>query len=223
MDPMIKNLGFGVLGRFIDYVTIRLTSSSKSPTEKRLEGIEKTIQSLPADEPAAIVTTGAAAIVTTGAEGQIKLVPTSNPIVNTQDIATACVCCALGHFSTSSGLLNEAARFKKEGLQSNEILDRIAKVLEEQNALERVDLTEEKLQRTPQWEREIAEEALEQSRKLRHKLEGITSINELEQAAADTASYYRRMNRDWYKGRFAHLGNEKAEAIASRISPEDKE
>ena len=54
----------------------------------------------------------------------------------------------------------------------------------------------------------MAEEALWQSRKLRHKLEGITSIEELEQAAADTANYYKRMNRQWYKGRLAHLGKE---------------
>jgi hypothetical protein len=41
-------------------------------------------------------------------------------------IATACVACAVGHFSTSSGLLKEALRFKGEGMTSQEILDRIA-------------------------------------------------------------------------------------------------
>lgn len=138
-------------------------------------------------------------------------------------IAIACVPCALGHFSTSAGLLNEAVRFKGEGIASNEIVDRIAKILEEQNSLERVDLTPEKLQRTPEWERGIAEEALQESRKLRHSLESITSIGELEQAAADTAGYYKRLNRQWYKGRFTHLGKEKVEAIEKRLSPEDKE
>jgi len=139
------------------------------------------------------------------------------------EIATACVPCALGHFSTSAGLLNETVRFKTEGITSNEILDRIAKVLEEQNALERVDLTPEKLQGTPEWERGIAEEALEQSRKLRHRLESITEIDELEHAAADTAGYYKKMNREWYKERFRHLGEKEAETVASRISSEDKE
>lgn len=121
-------------------------------------------------------------------------------------VATACVPCALGHFSTSTGLLNEAVRFKHEGITSNEILDRIAKVLEEQNTLERVDLAPEKLQETPEWEREIAEEALLQSRQLRHRLETITSIDELMQAAADTATYYKKLNRQWYKAMFAHAG-----------------
>jgi len=120
-----------------------------------------------------------------------------------QAVATACVPCALGHFSTSAGLLNEAVRFKKEGITSNEILDRIAKVLEEQNALERVDLTEEKIRKTPAWERDLAEEALQQSRSLRHRLETLTTIEELGQAAADSEEYYRNLNRKWWKRRFA--------------------
>ena len=141
-------------------------------------------------------------------------------------VATACVPCALGHFSTSAGLLNEAVRFKAEGMTSNEILDRIAKVLEEQNTLERVDLAQEKIQNAPQWEREIAEEALSQSRSLRHRLENLSNLEQLEQSAADTESFYKKFNREWFKRRFAHLGPEKAQSIADkvgRLSPEDKE
>ncbi len=123
-----------------------------------------------------------------------------------ESVATACVPCALGHFSTSTGLLNEAVRFKKEGITSNEILDRIGKTLEELNALERVDLTPEKIRSTPDWERDIAEEALQQSRGLRHRLEAIKTVDELEQAAADTEGYYRRLNRKWWKRRFAKTG-----------------
>ena len=141
-------------------------------------------------------------------------------------VATACVPCAVGHFSTSAGLLNEALRFKHEGITSNEILDRIAKALEEQNTLERVDLTQEKIQSSPQWEREIAEEALSQSRSLRHRLENLSNIEQLELAAADSESFYKKFFREWFKRRFAHLGPEKAQRIAdevSKLSPEDKE
>ena len=135
----------------------------------------------------------------------------------TEDIATACVACAVGHFSTSSGLLKEAMRFKGEGMTSDEILDRIAAVLEEQNTLERVDLTPERLQKTPGWERAIADEALTQSRQLRHKLESIQSIDEIEALAANTKRYYVKMFRQWNKGRFGYLGADKAEAIAQRV------
>jgi len=143
-----------------------------------------------------------------------------------ESVATACVPCALGHFSTSAGLLNESVRFKGEGITSNEILDRVAKVLEEQNTLERVDLTQEKIQLSPAWEKKLAEEALQQSRKLRHYLESFTSIEHLEKAAADTESYYKRLFREWFRQRFSHLGPAKAERIAEKVdelSAEDKE
>ena len=132
------------------------------------------------------------------------------------DVATACLACSLGHFSTSTGLLNEAVRFKDEGLTSNEILDRIAKVLEQQNALERVDLTPEKIQNSPKWERDLAEKALRQSRQLRHKLENITTIGELEEAAADTEAYYLTLNREYFKRRVANMSGEEKKKIKER-------
>ncbi|MBA7661942.1 hypothetical protein ES703_69962 [subsurface metagenome] len=132
-------------------------------------------------------------------------------VARQETVATACVPCALGHFSTSAGLLNEAVRFKGEGMTSNEILDRLAKTLAELNALERVDLTPEKIRSAPDWERDIAEEALRQSRSLRHRLENIESIEELEAAAADTEGYYRELNRVWWKQRFAKLGKTEPE------------
>ena len=156
-----------------------------------------------------------------------RLLPTTTTQISpeekpTEDIATGCLPCAVSHFSTSAGLLNEAVRFKKEGMTSNEILDRIAGAIEEQNSLERVDLSPVKIQHLPAWERPIAEEALEQSRQLRHVLEGIQSTDKLEKVAADTKRYYIKLNRQWYKGRFSHLGGEKAEAISQRIGTEEE-
>ena len=163
---------------------------------------------------------------TKGASPEQKTTPTITPqepetVPQQEDIATGCLPCAVSHFSTSAGLLNEAVRFKGEGMTSNEILDRIAGVIEEQNALERVDLSPVKIQHLPEWERPIAEEALEQSRQLRHRLEGIQSADELGQVAADTKRYYTKLNRQWYKGRFSNLGAEKAEAISRRIGREE--
>lgn len=45
-------------------------------------------------------------------------------------------------------------------------------------------------------------------------------MEEIERAAADTESYYKKINRQWYKGRFGHLGDKKAEAIAQRVGEE---
>lgn len=143
-----------------------------------------------------------------------------------ETIATACVPCAVGHISTSAGLLKEAVRFKGEGITSNEVLNRVAMALEEQNALERGDLTPEKIQSLPPWERELAEEALLQSRQLRHNLENLQSIEQLEQLGADSERVYKKLFREWFKQRFAHLGPGKAQRIADevgKLSPEDKE
>lgn len=139
-----------------------------------------------------------------------------------QDIATACVPCALGHFAGAARLLNEAFRFRDEGIESNQILDDIAGAIGELNAMERVDLTPERLQKTPGWERALAEQALRESRKFRHRLEGIGSIEEIEKAAADGETCYKKINRQWYRGRFSNLGVKKADAIAERVGEEQK-
>jgi len=112
-------------------------------------------------------------------------------------VASACVPCAIGHFSTSATLLNEAIRFKKDGLTSPQVLDDIAAALGEQNALERIDLTPEKIRSLPDWEKEMANIALERSRELRHKLETVQTMEELENLAADTEEFYKMLNRDW--------------------------
>ena len=126
-----------------------------------------------------------------------------------EDIATACVPCTIGHMSACAGLLNEAVRFKKDGLNSNQVMDDIGKCSMELNALERVDLTPEKIETTKGWERPIAEEALQQSRSLRHRLEEVKDMEELEKIAADTQKYYTKLNRDWYKGRLSKLNNQR--------------
>lgn len=131
-----------------------------------------------------------------------------------EDIATACVPCAIGHFAGAAKLLNEAIRFRDEGIGSNQVLDDIAGAIGELNAMERVDLTPERLQKTPGWERAIADESLRESRKLRHRLEGISTMEEIEKAAADTESYYKKLHRQWKRGRFSYLGAAKADAIA---------
>ncbi len=115
----------------------------------------------------------------------------------TEEVKSACVPCATGHFSTSSALLNEAVRFKKDGLSSSQVLDDIAQAIGEQNALERIDLTPAKIMLLPDWEKGLANEALEKSRELRHKLESVQNMDELTEIAADTEEYYKYLNREW--------------------------
>jgi len=76
------------------------------------------------------------------------------------EIATGCVPCAIGHFGTCSGLLNEAMRFaKSEGIESSEVIDRVNMCLDELNSMERVDLRPEMIAELPEWEKELANRA----------------------------------------------------------------
>lgn len=204
----VKDLLYNIGSRLFDYGFNYITTP-RPRAEDRISQIDRLIQALPADdepivEPPALYPDRPAEA------------PAAAHTAAAEDIASGCLPCAVGHFSTSSGLLKEALRFKDRGMESNEILDRIAGVLEEQNALEREDLTPEKIRRLAEWERPIAEEALARSRQLRHRLEGIRTIEELEGLAADTRTYYLTLSRQWYKGRFGMLGADKAEAIAQR-------
>ena len=218
MDAGIVAILTGIGGRLINYGVRILTAPHHNPFQERIEHLDRLIHNLPAgdlvDSPA-----------TAPKSQKERLLPATMTEISAEDkaaadIATACVPCAIGHYSTSSGVLKEAVRFKAEGMTSNEVLDRIAVALEEQNALEREDLSPEKIETLPGWEKPIAEEALEQSRRLRHKLENIQSIDELEQTAAETKRYYIKLLRQWYKGRFGRLGAEKAEAIVQRVGEE---
>jgi len=137
-------------------------------------------------------------------------------------VASACVPCAIGHFSTSARLLNEAVRFKKDGLASAQVLDDISAVLGEQNALERIDLTPEKIRTLPEWEREMANLALETSRELRHKLESVQSMEELENLAADTEEFYKKLNREWLSKRLEECPTCKIKTQEERDQEQEK-
>lgn len=137
-----------------------------------------------------------------------------------EKVKSACVPCAIGHFSTSARLLNEAVRFKADGLSSPQVLDDIAASLGEQNALERIDLTPEKIRHLPDWEQAMAQEALDRSRELRHKLETVKSMDELQELAADTEEFYKYLNREWQMRRIDECPDclERAEELGSALT-----
>jgi hypothetical protein len=131
-------------------------------------------------------------------------------------VATACVPCSVQHLSVSSGLLNEALRFRDEGLHSDEILDRIAKAGQELNTMERVDLAAEKIRSAPAWEKDLALDISRKSREIRHQLESIKSIDDLEEVAADAEAFYKTLNREWYRRRLANLTPKEKEQVKQK-------
>jgi hypothetical protein len=136
-----------------------------------------------------------------------------------EDIATGCIPCAIGHFGTCAGLLSEAMRFAhREGLKSNEVIDRINKSLDELNTMERVDLDSEKIYDLPQDLKEIAVRALNASRSTRHALESITTVNELEKTTADVKTIRKDIGREWYNYRLANIPIEDTNDEAMEIA-----
>jgi len=175
---------------------------------------------------------------TTASEGEKETPVSEKPTPMTQeaiistekgDISTACIPCAMGHYGTCSGLLNEAMRFaKKEGIASGEVIDRINICMDELNAMERVDLRPELIVDLAAWEKELANKALTGSRSLRHGLESLGNVDDLERVAATTQTIRNELGREWFKHRLSSMSKEdKAEtvekALGEGISPEDKE
>lgn len=141
------------------------------------------------------------------------------------DIATGCIPCAIGHFATCAGLLNEAMRFAyKDGLESNEVLDRINKCLDELNAMERVDLDAEKIYALRREEKGLAIKALNASRATRHALESLNTVDDLERVTADVQTIRKDIGRDWYRYRLSKVqkGEITEEEIEAEISGESQ-
>ena len=125
------------------------------------------------------------------------------------DIKTGCVPCSIGHLGTCSGLINEGMRFaRKDGIQSDEVISRVNMCLDELNALERVDLRPELIHGLPDWEKTLAEQSLSLSRTLRHDLEGLSSVSQLEAVAAKTQTKRQEIGQSWFKQRLSLMSPE---------------
>jgi hypothetical protein len=102
---------------------------------------------------------------------------------------TACSLCSDEHLSEVSGALSEALRFaRSEGLGSKEVIRRVRHARDELNAMERFDLAPEEITKLPEDEKEVAHWALPQSRDLRHSINSMITVEDLEKASAQAAN-----------------------------------
>ena len=138
--------------------------------------------------------------------------------------ATGCLPCAIGHLGTCSGLLNEATRFaRKDGIGNDEVIDRMNMCLDELNTFERVDLRPEMIDSLPENERDMARQALDASRDIRHILEGIEDSSGLEHADAERQRVRMDIGKQYLKDRIAKLTPEKKEQIKETLMEKLKE
>jgi len=145
------------------------------------------------------------------------------PSVSSQSIredvtqGTACIPCSNDHLSTCSGLLAEALRFaRQDGVDSPEVISRVGLCRDELNAMERVDLRPELTSQLPGWEKEIATDALNGSRGLRHDMAGMLTVDDLETIAGKAQRLRGQVGEQWLRGRIANMSSGEKEKLSPR-------
>ncbi len=102
---------------------------------------------------------------------------------------TACTICTNEHFDHCVHELREANRMAaSQGVTSAEVRERIRNARGELNVMERHDLLPEEIAKLPPDEQEIAHWALPQSSKLRHTINAIQTVKDLEETTALAAN-----------------------------------
>jgi len=96
----------------------------------------------------------------------------------------ACIPCVNNHFSTCAGLISdEGMRMALRGSNADEVIRRLNRCLDQLNAMEREDLAPEKVARLSPPEKEIAIYAQKESADIRHQIESIKTLDDLEPVA----------------------------------------
>jgi hypothetical protein len=120
-------------------------------------------------------------------------------------VGTACIPCCVHHFSTCAGLISdEAIRMaRRHGIDYQEVINRILKCFAQLNAMEREDLAVEKVQNLSGWEKDLAIYAQNKGAEIRHILDNISSIDDLERAAVEISQAQDYVGGEWLKHRLA--------------------
>lgn len=116
---------------------------------------------------------------------------------------TACIPCASDHFSTVAGLISdEAVRMaRRTGIKDEEVIHRVLRASDQLNALEREDLSVEKIAQLPPKEKELALFAQKKASEIRHELNNIKSVEDLEQVALDIRNVRDKIGAEYFKSR----------------------
>ena len=124
--------------------------------------------------------------------------PKEGPVATS--IKRGCIPCSTGHLTTCAGSLNEAVRFARtEGIASDQVLDDTNACLTELNAMERIDMSPERIAELPPWEKELALEVLALSKETRYGLEGMSTPEDLEKVTVNLQPRQREILKKWFR------------------------
>jgi len=113
--------------------------------------------------------------------------PAQSPAAD-ENVSIGCIACARAHFSTIAGTLKEAIRFAREDdITHPEVQSRLEAAEEEVTIVERHDWTPEKTLNSPPGEKHVIHRFFPDLRRLRQQIMQITTVDDLEHAAANAA------------------------------------
>ena len=117
-------------------------------------------------------------------------------------VSTACMNCARSHLATVAGAWEEALRFARTGgIGDPEVVKRLSIAEKELNIMERVDLSPASIEASPREQQELARKFLPAFRDLRQKAGEISTVAQLEKAAADAENTGRQLRLDILKSK----------------------
>jgi len=130
--------------------------------------------------------------------------PGQEPVATS--IKRGCIPCSTGHLTTCAGLLNEAMRFARtEGVGSDQVLDDTNACLTELNAMERIDMSPERIAQLPPWEKELALEVLALSKETRYGLESMRTPEDLEKVTVNLQPKQREILKKWFRHKLGSM------------------
>ena len=119
------------------------------------------------------------------------------PAAQKAGVATACMSCARSHLAAVTGAWEEALRFAREkGVGDPEVVKRLAIAEKELTIMERVDLSPASIEASPREQQDMARRFLPTFRDLRQQAGEISTVRELEQAAALAENTGRQLRMD---------------------------
>lgn len=135
-------------------------------------------------------------------EPQVEYVVKTEKDLTSEKIekGVSCLPCSRDHVSTASAVLNEAVRFSRNGDMGHvEVQRRIGIALDELNAMERIDLAADSIEGLAGYEKEVAIEAANDSRDLRHAITAIKTPEDLQKVAAKAANVRTKFMSNIFK------------------------
>lgn len=154
-------------------------------------------------------------------------VPTVKSDSSRIETTKSCISCTDSHWSTVSGILNEAARLVRQGtpITSNEVVSRIQLVKEELNAWERYDASTEKLLNSDEFVQGVIRKMVKKGAQLRHSLiesrlgMGGGTLDLLERASTFARQASQEFERELNENGICLIDKPKGDDGAQKLAP----